>query len=52
MADCSLGNILRFRMTLRITAVEDRAARERFIRLPFALYRDDPHWVAPLLSER
>ena len=39
-------------MTLRITAVEDRAARERFIRLPFAVYRDDPHWVPPLLIER
>jgi GNAT superfamily N-acetyltransferase len=24
---------------------------ERFIRLPFRLYRDDPHWVAPLPSD-
>jgi GNAT superfamily N-acetyltransferase len=25
---------------------------EEFIRFPFTLYRDDPHWVPPLLSER
>lgn len=25
---------------------------EAFIRFPFRLYRDDPHWVPPLLSER
>ncbi len=28
------------------------AAIDRFIRVPFALYGDDPHWVAPLILER
>ncbi|MFF7212459.1 N-acetyltransferase [Streptomyces sp. NPDC008238] len=34
-----------------VTPVEDRAATTDFIRLPYALYRDDPHWVAPLERE-
>ena len=32
--------------------VESRAEREAFIRLPWAIYRDDPAWVPPLLMER
>jgi GNAT superfamily N-acetyltransferase len=36
-----------------IRAVASRADLKRFIRYPFAKYRDDPHWVPPLLiSER
>ena len=36
-----------------IRAVASRADLKRFIRYPFARYRDDPHWVPPLLiSER
>src|SRR3954452_23150083 len=23
----------------------------RFLRVPYAIYRDDPHWVAPLLAD-
>jgi GNAT superfamily N-acetyltransferase len=39
--------------TTEIRTVGSRADRERFIRYPFAKYRDDPHWVPPLLiSER
>ncbi|MDX2647466.1 N-acetyltransferase [Streptomyces sp. PA03-1a] len=34
-----------------VTPVEDRAATTAFIRLPYALYRDEPHWVAPLERE-
>ncbi|MDX3095328.1 N-acetyltransferase [Streptomyces sp. ME01-24h] len=34
-----------------VTPVEGRAATTEFIRLPYALYRDDPHWVAPLERE-
>lgn len=35
-----------------ITAVENPGDRENFIRLPWAIYRDDPAWVPPLLMER
>jgi GNAT superfamily N-acetyltransferase len=36
-----------------IRAVGSRADLKRFIKYPFAKYRDDPHWVPPLLiSER
>lgn len=37
---------------LTITPVEGRADREAFIRLPWAIYRDDPVWTPPLLMER
>jgi GNAT superfamily N-acetyltransferase len=32
-----------------IRSVGSRADLKRFIRYPFARYRDDPHWVPPLL---
>jgi GNAT superfamily N-acetyltransferase len=32
-----------------IRAVESRADLKRFIKYPFVKYRDDPHWVPPLL---
>lgn len=38
--------------TLAITEVTAKADLERFIRLPWLLYRQDPAWVPPLLSER
>ena len=39
--------------TTRIQAVASRADLKSFIRYPFARYRNDPHWVPPLLiSER
>jgi len=34
-----------------IREVATSADRERFIRLPWIIYRDEPHWVAPLISE-
>ena len=37
---------------LGIEQVGDDAGIECFIRVPFALYADDPHWVAPLILER
>jgi len=37
---------------LRIEQVGDAAGIESFIRVPFALYADDPQWVAPLIVER
>jgi GNAT superfamily N-acetyltransferase len=40
-------------LSSEIQAVESRADLRRFIKYPFARYRDDPHWVPPLLiSER
>jgi len=30
----------------------DRAGIKRFLEVPFALYQHDPHWVAPILSDR
>ena len=38
--------------SLQIVKVEDRQARNTFIRLPWSLYCDDPMWVPPLLLER
>jgi GNAT superfamily N-acetyltransferase len=39
--------------TTEIRPVRSRADLKRFIKYPFAKYRDDPHWVPPLLvSER
>ena len=37
---------------VEVLPVRDRAGMERFIRLPHALFRDDPHWVPPLWAER
>ena len=40
-------------MSTKIRAATSRADRERFIKYPFARYRDEEHWVPPLLiSER
>jgi GNAT superfamily N-acetyltransferase len=38
--------------TIDIRRVTSRQDIEDFIRLPFKLYRDNPNWVSPLLSER
>ena len=37
---------------MQIIKVEDQRSRDVFIRLPWALYRDDPMWIPPLLLER
>ncbi|MDX1387363.1 MAG: iron-containing alcohol dehydrogenase, partial [bacterium] len=37
---------------LRITAVESRRDLKKFIKLPYQLYRSDPHWIPPLFFER
>ena len=37
---------------LQIRPVVDRRSRADFIRVPWALYADDPCWVPPLLFER
>ena len=35
-----------------VTAVESKADFERFLRVPWRIYREDPQWVPPLLMER
>jgi len=37
---------------LRIKPVETREDRKAFLRLPWTVYKDDPHWVPPIFSER
>lgn len=37
---------------LRIEPVTNRKQLNDFIRVPWALYQDDPHWVPPLLFEQ
>jgi len=38
--------------SLSVTPVETAADRDAFLRVPWPIYRDDPHWVPPLLVER
>ncbi len=40
------------RSRIEVRPVRGNRERDAFIRLPFALYRDDPNWVPPLLIER
>lgn len=37
---------------LNLVPVQGRDGLKDFLRVPYALYRDDPHWVAPLNFER
>ena len=36
----------------QILPVEGKAALDRFIRVPWQIYADDPNWVPPLMMER
>jgi GNAT superfamily N-acetyltransferase len=38
--------------SLQIVAVDGRGGLDDFLRVPFDLYKDDPHWVPPLFFER
>ncbi len=38
-------------MQVQISRVRDRADLKEFIRLPWSIYRNDPAWVPPLISE-
>ena len=37
---------------LRVVEAQTRSERDDFVRLPWRIYRGDPHWVPPLLLER
>jgi hypothetical protein len=39
-------------MSVIVKAVVDKQGRKDFLRVPFHVYADDPHWVAPLFLER
>lgn len=39
-------------MTVQIIAINNSKGLTAFIRLPYALYQNDPHWVPPLNMER
>ncbi len=36
---------------VEVREVNDRRRRDAFLKLPSTIYRDDPHWVAPLTLE-
>ncbi len=36
---------------IEIQAVESRRDQKAFLQLPWSIYRDDPHWVPPLLMD-
>ncbi len=38
--------------SLSVQPVRTRLELKRFIQLPYRLYQNDPHWIAPLYSER
>ena len=38
--------------TVSITEVTDSKAMDTFIKVPWLVYKDDPHWVPPLIAER
>lgn len=37
---------------VQIREVSSQKEMRTFIRLPWRIYQDDPHWIAPLISER
>ncbi|MCW8926549.1 MAG: hypothetical protein OQJ84_09845 [Xanthomonadales bacterium] len=38
--------------SIQVREVSDKRALNTFIRVPWTIYRDDPHWIAPLIMER
>jgi len=45
-------DIITTKGNLEVCEVENSSDLRHFIRLPFSIYRDDPNWVPPLISER
>ncbi|HEX7378749.1 MAG TPA: N-acetyltransferase [Pirellulales bacterium] len=37
---------------VKVRPVQSGSDRRRFVRFPFDLYRDDPHWMPPLLANQ
>jgi len=38
--------------SIQITEVTGKKMLDDFIRVPWTIYRDDPYWIAPLITER
>jgi GNAT superfamily N-acetyltransferase len=47
----SAGAVAQHAPAVRVAPVRGRSDLDRFIRLPWRIYRDDPHWVPPLIRE-
>jgi GNAT superfamily N-acetyltransferase len=45
-------NIVTAKDDIKLLEVENSSDLNRFIKLPFSIYKDDPNWVPPLISER
>ena len=41
-----------FRGVIKVAPVQDDAALQEFLRLPWSIYRNDPLWVPPILSHQ
>ena len=39
-------------MPVTLTTVQTPADLSQFVRFPWQVYRDDPNWVPPLISDR
>jgi len=38
-------------MSLTIKRIEDKKALKRFVKFPWTIYKNDPYWVPPLISD-
>ncbi len=39
-------------MNIKVTPVENKKQLDEFIKFPWRVYKGNPYWVPPLISER
>ncbi len=39
-------------MPVTIRQIDSKSDRKKFVKMPWLIYKNDPHWIAPLLLER
>jgi len=39
-------------MKIAIRQIDSKSDRKKFVKMPWLIYKDDPHWIPPLLIER
>jgi hypothetical protein len=39
-------------MTVNIRQIDSKSDRKKFVKMPWLVYKNDPHWIPPLLLER
>jgi hypothetical protein len=39
-------------MAVTIRQIDSKSDRKKFVKMPWLIYKDDPHWIPPLLLER